>query len=982
MEASTNPVLKLLEEMIEGKWSGCIINLGLIPLLILSSVLLPPIRAAGRVMDADYMTIPETGGSLLDPDSTQLTIPPEGLTGELKAKLASVPRINFLEGSAGSDLWKAAEGMPEYLIMKSPFYRLGVRGEMPDQAILTVPVPNDSEPYSTLDLYSWTGEEWQWLPSQIILDDDVIESHLSFVPRSAVVMQTRPLAPAISAAMAADVTMPPEGKDTLVEINPQGLYLDGEGDIGGSIGGLPAEDQTASYAIVPTLRNWGEDGVVRSDLIDNMLISQEIRDHHIATIVDFVIQNMYAGIDIDYRGITPDLRDEFSRFVAELADRLHENQKLLTVRVESPRQIAADHWETGVYDWQAIGQAVDGFKIPAIVDPTAYAPGGKMEALLNWAVGEVNRYKIQLIISTRSVEKTDGSMVNKPFKDALAPFSRVTVEGEKQVVLPGEQIVFSLASLRESTGINFDEATQTYWFSFRDENGQQHTVWLENATSIARKLQLVAQYNLRGVAVQNLLGEESDQQIWEVMRKFHDLVVPPVQSQFSVVWTVQSATGGQLSQETTSLADPNYVWTAPDEPGQYMVAAAISVDGRTTAGGGSVALQVAEPTPTAVAPTPTPEPTATPPPKPVEAAPAPEPTPTPEPEPQVAAASVSGLGSQFGYGLQAHLIYNDLGPIIHHTKAIGFGWVKQQIRWGDFEPSKGNIGWGEMDRIVDGLHGADLKILFSVVAPPPWAHGEYGLPHNLQDYADFVGACAARYKGKVQAYEIWNEQNLRRDPEQIVPPDRYVALLKVSYEAIKAQDPNAIVVSGAPTPAGDVAGWAIDDINYLDQLYAAGMKDYCDAVGAHPSGYNCPATADWQTVTPEEAGIGAPNFWGPFNNRHHSWCFRGTMEGYRNVMLKHGDGNKTIWATEFGWAVSSSPVTNYEYAADNTLEKQAQYLVEAYEMSKSWGWAGVMFLWNLNFAVVNPGSEQAQFAIVDSTWQPYPAFHALAAMPK
>ena len=980
MEASSNPLLKLVEEMIEGKWSGCIINLGLIPLLILSSLLLPPIRVAGRVMDAGYMTISKGGGALLEPDGTQLTLPPEGVTGEIKARLTSVPRVNFLEGSAGSELWKAAEEMPEYLIMKSPLYRLSVRGEMPDQAILTVPIPNDSEPYSTLDIYSWTGEEWQWLPGQIVREDDVIESRLSFVPRSVVVMQTRPIAPAISAAMTADATMPPEGKDTLVEINPQGLYLDGEGEIGGSISGLPAEDQTVAYAVVPTLRNWGEDGVVRSDLVDNMLISQEIRDHHISTIVDFVIQNMYAGIDIDYRGITPDLRDEFSHFVAELADRLHENQKLLTVRVEPPRQIAADRWDTGVYDWRAIGQAVDGFKIPAIVDPTAYAPGGKMEALLNWAVGEVNRYKVQLVISTRSVEKTDGSLVNKPFKDALAPFSRVTVEGEKQVVLPGEQVVFSLASLQESTGINFDEATQTYWFSFRDENGQQHTVWLENATSVARKLQLVAQYNLRGVAVQNLLGEESDQQIWEVMRKFHDLVVPPVQSQFNVVWTVQSATGGQLSQETISLANPNYVWTAPEEPGQYMVAAAISVDGRTTAGGGSVALQVAEPTPTTVPPTPTPESTATPTPKPAEAAPAPEPTPTPEP--QVAAASVSGLGSEFGYGVQAHLIYQDLGPIINHTQAMGFGWIKQQIRWHDFEGSKGNIAWGEMDRIVNALHGAGIKILFSVVAPPPWAHGEHGLPGNLQDYADFVGACAARYKGKVQAYEIWNEQNLKRPPEEIVPPDRYVALLKVSYEAIKAQDPNAIVVSGAPTPAGDVAGWAIDDINYLDQLYAAGMKDYCDAVGAHPSGYNCPATADWQTVTPEEAGIGEPHFWGPFNNRHHSWCFRGTMEGYRNVMLKYGDGNKTIWATEFGWAVSSSPVVNYEYAADNTLEKQAQYLVEAYQMSKSWGWAGVMFLWNLNFAVVNPGSEQAQFAIVDSHWQPYPAFQSLAAMPK
>ena len=102
MEASTNPLLRLIEEMIEGKWSGCIVNLGLIPLLVLSSVLLPPIRAAGRVMDAGYTTIPSAGGALLDPDGTQLTIPPEGLAGEVKAKLTSVSRINFLEGSAGS----------------------------------------------------------------------------------------------------------------------------------------------------------------------------------------------------------------------------------------------------------------------------------------------------------------------------------------------------------------------------------------------------------------------------------------------------------------------------------------------------------------------------------------------------------------------------------------------------------------------------------------------------------------------------------------------------------------------------------------------------------------------------------------------------------------------------------------------------------------------------------------------------------------
>ncbi len=138
-----------------------------------------------------------------------------------------------------------------------------------------------------------------------------------------------------------------------------------------------------------------------------------------------------------------------------------------------------------------------------------------------------------------------------------------------------------------------------------------------------------------------------------------------------------------------------------------------------------------------------------------------------------------------------------------------------------------------------------------------------------------------------------------------------------------------------------------------------------------------PPDADWQTW--ERPGL---NFTGPVNNRHHSWSFKATMEGYRNIALKYGDNNKTIWPTEFGWATSGSPTVNYEYAADNTPEQQAEYTVKAYQMGKAWGWVGVMFLWNLNFRVIAPGSEMAQWGIVDQGYGPMPVYGALAAMPK
>ena len=105
------------------------------------------------------------------------------------------------------------------------------------------------------------------------------------------------------------------------------------------------------------------------------------------------------------------------------------------------------------------------------------------------------------------------------------------------------------------------------------------------------------------------------------------------------------------------------------------------------------------------------------------------------------------------------------------------------------------------------------------------------------------------------------------------------------------------------------------------------------------------------------------------------------MEGSRNVMVANGDGDKLLWPTEFGWAVANPPPASYEYAADNTREEQAQWIVGAYQQAQAWGWVGPMFLWNLNYGVTNPGSEQAAFSILMPDG-PTPAYQALLGAPK
>jgi LysM repeat protein len=366
---------------------------------------------------------------------------------------------------------------------------------------------------------------------------------------------------------------------------------------------------------------------------------------------------------------------------------------------------------------------------------------------------------------------------------------------------------------------------------------------------------------------------------------------------------------------------------------------------------------------------------------PAPANPAPQ---NPAPSGAAPAAAAASAPAGFGYGVQVHAPGGDQRAI-DMTKGMGFNWLKQQIEWHRYEGSKGSYSFGELDGLVNQANAAGINVLFSVVKAPDWARSPQsdrsvaGPPANPQDMADFLGAMAAHFKGRVKAYEVWNEQNLHYEwGNEPLSAARYVQILCSSYGSIKNNDPGAIVISGALTPTGVNDGSrAIDDVTYLSQMFANGAGRCANAVGAHPSGYNNPATvgAGWQN--PAE-----PQFKG-----HRSFYFRGTMEAYRNVMNRAGQGGKKIWVTEFGWAsvenTGVGPAGGYEYAGQNSEGEQAQYLVDAFNQAKSWGWVGPMFVWNLNFApVTGPADEKAAFGLVRADWAPRPAYEALRNMGK
>jgi polysaccharide biosynthesis protein PslG len=342
------------------------------------------------------------------------------------------------------------------------------------------------------------------------------------------------------------------------------------------------------------------------------------------------------------------------------------------------------------------------------------------------------------------------------------------------------------------------------------------------------------------------------------------------------------------------------------------------------------------------------------------------------------------------YGMQAFMWWRpevadrDLNLL---TQA-GFNWVKQDFAWREIEGAgKGIFDWSHTDVIVEMAYDRfGVNILARVDRQPAWATGgrcaegvEMGPPDDLQDYADFLTALATRYKGKIGAYAIWNEPNLAREwCDEPPSPTEYAELLKVAHDAIKAVDPDAIIISGGLSPTGGPMPAAMEDTQFLQGVYdAAGgtLDGYADVVGAHAPGFKAPPEFSPDDVMANTATFG--------NGRY--FTFR-RVEDLRAIMVENGDEGRQVAILEMGWTTDPRPDSPYNWHAV-TEEQKAGYLVRAYEYAEAnWTpWIGLMSLIYLCNTDWTDADEQFYWCITHPDYPntiTYPAYESLKVMPK
>jgi polysaccharide biosynthesis protein PslG len=261
-------------------------------------------------------------------------------------------------------------------------------------------------------------------------------------------------------------------------------------------------------------------------------------------------------------------------------------------------------------------------------------------------------------------------------------------------------------------------------------------------------------------------------------------------------------------------------------------------------------------------------------------------------------------------------------------KQLGITSIRFDANWASIQPDgPGSFDWSQLDSAVSSVRQAGMSVDLIIDGCPQWAavpdagSTSWGQPASSAEFGSFAADVAERYVPQgVQIFEIWNEPNISAFWAPTPNAVAYTDDLKAAYTAIKAVDPQSIVISGGLAPITEPIpgrpGW-LTAISFLQGMYAAGAKGYFDALGYHP--YSFPDLPDTRVTT---------TGWSKMSESDPS---------LRSIMISHGDGAKPIWLTEFG-APSAGPSGVGQFM-------QAENLTEAIQDAKATDWIGALYIY-------------------------------------
>lgn len=258
----------------------------------------------------------------------------------------------------------------------------------------------------------------------------------------------------------------------------------------------------------------------------------------------------------------------------------------------------------------------------------------------------------------------------------------------------------------------------------------------------------------------------------------------------------------------------------------------------------------------------------------------------------------------------------------------GVNHVRDRLTWGQMEPQRGRFASDtQYDASAKAQSDAGLSLLQVNHSSPGWANADgRRFPLDLRDAYRFYKAMAARWRGKVEAFEPWNEADGRDFGGHTGAEMAY--LQKASYLGLKAGNPHVTAC-----------------LNVLASHQHSQLED-----------------------------LAANEAWPYFDtyNLHHYEGF----DGYPFLYADHRavSAGRPLWVTECAIPVKWSGTPERKELSDADLRIQSERIAQVYVGAIHEGAAAAFY-----FILGDYVEGQTQFGVIRRDLTPRPAYVAVAA---
>lgn len=252
--------------------------------------------------------------------------------------------------------------------------------------------------------------------------------------------------------------------------------------------GIPEIAQNNNVSLMLVVTNL-EDGQFSDDLGRQILQNPSVQD----VLLDNIIAEAkrigtVSDIHFDFEFLPPDLREAYNNFLRKAANRLHTEGLLISSALapKLSREQSGQWYEA--HDYKAHGEIVD-FVVLMTYEwgysggpPMAVSPINEVEKVLNYALTEMPANKIMMGQNLYGYDWKLPYVEGGPYARAISPQRAIQIAREHNAV------------------IQFDPTSQSPFFRYVAEDGNNHEVWFEDARSIQAKFNLMKRLNLRGIS--------------------------------------------------------------------------------------------------------------------------------------------------------------------------------------------------------------------------------------------------------------------------------------------------------------------------------------------------------------------------------------------------------------------------------------------------------------------------------------------------